>query len=200
MVNLGMHSGKGPLSHEAKEAAFMKLFYGVGADSAVMDSKNSFSKPADFSAMPSAPPAVEDVSPLERSHRPDPKLADDDVPWVPHNIHKHAGAGTQLDAREAAFVKLFDHPVKQYAQAAAVDNVDMAKLPDRYEAQDWSSSAAKAEARGIDELRDSSSNAVAAGPREQWKPKNMAKKMSQRGEEMHEGFLKIFENEPVRTA
>jgi len=200
MVNLGMHSGKGPLSHEAKEAAFMKLFHGVGADSAVMASKNSFSKPADFSAMPSAPPTVEDVPAAQQAHRPDPKLADDNEPWVPHNIHaaKHAGAGAQLDAREAAFVKLFDRPVKQYAQAAAVD-VDMAKLPDHYEAEDWSSSVAKAEARGIDELRDRNVN-VASEPREQWKPKNMSKKMSKRGEEMHEGFLKIFENEPVRTA
>ena len=177
----------------------MKLFYGVGADSPAMDSKNSFSKPADFSAMPSAPPTVEDVPAAQQAHRPDPKLSDDNEPWVPHNIHaaKHAGAGAQLDSREAAFVRLFDHPVKHYAQAAAVD-VDMAKLPDHYEAPDWSTPAAKAEARGIDELRDSSN--VPSAPREQWKPQNMSKKLSKRGEEMHEGFLKIFENEPVRTA
>jgi len=75
-------------------------------------------------------------------------------------------------------------------QAQPVD-VDMSKLPDHVEKHQWQEAPTQT-SRGIDELRDSSL------PREQWLPKNMEKKLSKRGEEMHESFVKMFNNEPNR--
>eukprot|EP00951_Prasinocladus_malaysianus_P043897 scaffold556027_cov39-Prasinocladus_malaysianus.AAC.1 len=62
----------------------------------------------------------------------------------------------------------------------------MSKLPDKY-VQETYPEATQAGSRGIDELKDS-----ASAPREQWLPKNMEKKLSKRGEEMHQNFVKTF--------
>jgi len=123
-------------------------------------------------------------------YRPDPKLSDDGKrePYVATRAH----SGTELSSKESNFVKLFDHESRDYAQAAAVEGVDMSKLPDHYEPQKWAEAQSQTGTRGTEELKDSAT-------REQWLPKGMEKKLSKRGEEMHENFNKIF-SEPAHRS
>jgi hypothetical protein len=68
----------------------------------------------------------------------------------------------------------------------------MSKLPDHYEPQKWAEAQSQTGTRGTEELKDSAT-------REQWLPKGMEKKLSKRGEEMHENFNKIF-SEPAHRS
>mmetsp|Transcript_1554 Transcript_1554/g.3514 ORF Transcript_1554/g.3514 Transcript_1554/m.3514 type:complete len:185 (-) Transcript_1554:134-688(-) len=178
---MSLHSSKDQ-SHDAKEKTFMRLFGKVGADAYSIEDDSNYSKPVEFSSMPAAPPKFEYETPVEPEHRPDPKLSDDHE-HVPHHplASQRSQAGTELSEREKNFLKFFDHESREYSQAQPVE-VDISKLPDHYTPEVYPDEAI--EKRGIEELKD--------GVRQPWLPKGMEKKLSKRGEEMHEGFLKIF--------
>ena len=124
-------------------------------------------------------------------------MDDNTADYKPHHplTAQRAGAGVSVSSKEEAFVRMFDHPTKNYAQAEPVP-VDMEKLPSQYTEQKWEETADKAATRGIDELKDSL--APSTEPREHWLPKKMEKKLSKRGEAMHEGFMKLYQ-EPTHA-